>query len=173
MRLEDDHTLADYNVTYQSTLHLVLSLCGRGYLTVPLTGFTDASRAAEPDRFQFSADLPTWRSAWLGLCLEGVCTNASCEARNQMVIANLGRGTFDLIVDAHTCTCPQCDRPIEPVACAFNNCQWRFVGTKRGADGATETVRSDGWTDVDHTYVRALSPFKLHITTYSLGNLIW
>ena len=86
--------------------------------------------------------------------MEGVCDNAGCPAHNKMVIDNRGCGTFDLIIDAHTCTCPMCRKPIKPVTCAFDNCQWRFLGLRIGRAGAPETVRSDGWKDASDRRVR-------------------
>ena len=157
-QIQVGHTLGDCGVTAElNTLHLIIRLGGRGCLSVPLTGFTDASKAAEPDRFRPSTDLPTWRKAMGGLCVEGLCTNARCEAYKQMVIANFDHGTRDLVVDAGACKCPQCRQAITPVACALDNCYWRFVGLKLGAEGATEAVRSDGWKEVGDTCVRSRS----------------
>ena len=106
--------------------------------------FTDVSNPAAMKKIQWAESGPSWYTALPGLCVEGVCANVGCAAYNQWVIDNRGQGTFDLIIDAHNCKCPMCRKPVKPVTCAFNNCQWRFMGLKVGA---AEAVRSDGWTD--------------------------
>ena len=146
---EGGRSLARYKIKRESVIFLVSRFVGGGSFWTgghPVA-FTDVSNSAAMQKLPWATSAPPWRIAKPGLCVEGVCENARCEAYNQMVIDNHGQGTFDLIVDAYTCKCPQCDKAINPATCAFNNCLWRFMGLKLGCAGAPETVRSDGWTD--------------------------
>jgi hypothetical protein len=128
MQLEGWRTLEDYKIGAECTLHLVLRLRGGGGpLCVP---FTDVSNTSALQALEWSSDAPPWRTACPGLCVEGVCTKRSCAAYDQMVICNMGCCTFDLLLDAGRCRCPECSTAITPVTCAFNECQWRFSGVK-------------------------------------------
>ena len=65
-----------------------------------------------------------------GLCVEGKCTNETCEANGNMVIVNMGFGSFSLPEDVFRCQCPLCSKNVTPVTCAFNNCRWKWAGRK-------------------------------------------
>ena len=110
------------------TIDFFHAQCGGGcYPGVPFANVTDDSG---PQEFKFSRSAPRWRAAKPGLCLEGKCTNKYCDAYGRMVIMNKGRADFDLINDAHTCRCPMCSGHVVSDTCAFNNCEYRFVGRK-------------------------------------------
>ena len=82
-----------------------------------------------------------------GLCLEGICERRGCPAYKQPVIMNQGFTSFDLIEDGHSCSCPSCSSAVVPTTCAFNSCQWKWVGKK--IDSHTRrpvVVHSDAWS---------------------------
>ena len=77
-----------------------------------------------------------------------------CDAYGRMVIMNKGRADFDLINDAHTCRCPVCLGHVASVTCAFNNCEYKFVGRKM--DNLTkrpEMFRTE-WKSAGNAYTR-------------------
>lgn len=87
-----------------------------------------------------------------GVCVEGFCRSNRCPAQDMMVICNLGMGAFDFVTDAcMRVRCPMCFDPIEPEKCAFNKCEWRYIGTKKSSptetvnSSPTETVKSLEW----------------------------
>ncbi|ELR23586.1 ubiquitin domain containing protein [Acanthamoeba castellanii str. Neff] len=130
-QLEDGTCLGDYAIDRESTLQLVLRLRGGGLTAGSL--FVDMSNTNALERRQWSSKAPQWRVAMPGLSVEGVCTNRECEAFDRSVIINKHHGTFDLLLDAHTCHCPSCGSYVEPATCAFNNCWWKWSGIKKGA----------------------------------------
>ena len=117
----------DYNITLDSTLHLVLRLSGGGNPNAK--SFVDLS-GGKTERLKWSTSAPKWRYTDKGLCIEGSCFNANCQAYNKMVIIQMGIGSFDLVMDEHQCKCPLCKEYVKPITAAFNNCQYRWTGIK-------------------------------------------
>ena len=67
---------------------------------------------------------------------------------------NKGCADFDLINDAHTCRCPMCSGHVVSITCAFNNCEYKFVGRKM--DNLTkrpEMFRTE-WKSAGNAYTR-------------------
>ncbi|CAM9319374.1 unnamed protein product [Pylaiella littoralis] len=126
-QMEDDRTLFDNEVEEKSTCHLVLRLRGGG----PSGHFADVSNSDAMKKIKFSNDAPSWRTAAPGLCLEGRCTNRGCEAHGMMVILNNHFQDFDLMRGSPK-PCPECQRDVTPITCAFNNCVWSYKGKKTG-----------------------------------------
>ena len=171
MQLDDGMTLAEYDITDNSTLHLLLKLRGGG--PGPGACFADISNATGLTRREWSSSAPDWRMASPGLCLEGICERRGCPAYKQPVIMNQGFTSFDLIEDGHSCSCPSCSSAVVPTTCAFNSCQWKWVGKK--IDPRTRrpvVVRSDDWKIADNAYHRfdedtsgSVNWLRLKITT--------
>mmetsp|Transcript_10183 Transcript_10183/g.8729 ORF Transcript_10183/g.8729 Transcript_10183/m.8729 type:complete len:100 (+) Transcript_10183:1234-1533(+) len=93
--------------------------------------FVDIENQDKAKTHQWSTSAPKWRYATAdGLCLEGKCTNKSCEAFGKYVIINKGTGCYDLIYDEHSNKCPMCSQYVKATKCAFNNCTYRYTGIK-------------------------------------------
>ena len=84
---------------------------------------------------KWAAAAPRWRITCHGLCLEGQCTNFSCDAYGQIVIMTQGFGVFNVVLDQHKCKCPICSRFVLPCNAAFNNCKWGWYGLKDQGSG--------------------------------------
>ncbi len=152
-QLDDWSTLGESNVSNGAALNMVMRLSGGG--CAPGSQFIDISNPSGPTRKKWSEDAPQWRIASPGLCLEGVCKNKKCRAYKHHVIMNKHFAQFDLIEDAHSCTCPMCASPVVPTTCAFTNCRWKWVGKK--IDPRTRlpvVLRSNGWNTADDAYHR-------------------
>ena len=154
--MEDGRSLSDYGVEEHDTLHLVLRLRGGG--SFPGVGFTDVTDRKGPEKMKWSNEAPDWRRASPGLCIEGKCTNRMCEANDQWVIMNQDYTDFDLINDSHLCKCPMCRKGVVPVTCAFNNCEWKFIGRKVELGKPPQMFKTD-WKSVGDSYTR-FSPEK-------------
>jgi len=123
-QLEDGHTIADYCITHECTLHLVLRLRGGGG---PID-FVDVSRTDALINQRFSDSAPDWRYCCRGINIEGICENKDCKAYGHMVIYMYRFGVFDLINSE--AKCPICHQHIKPIKPGFSSCLWRITYMK-------------------------------------------
>jgi len=127
----------------------------------------DVSNRGNLQRQNWGTNAPAWWRANHGLCLEGVCNNATCVAYGQAVIMSIGYATFDLGTQHFTTRvpatlfsaasntkpttpkCPMCSQYVEPNNFAFNNCWWKFSGINEN----NQPCSSD-WKHADNAYHR-------------------
>jgi len=68
-----------------------------------------------------------------------------------MVIMNIGVPVvYQVGVDNPTApptNCPMCGDYVNPELCAFNNCEYKFIGTRKLANGKPENFKSE-WKEV-------------------------
>lgn len=129
--LKNNKVLSDYNIQDFSTIHLVTRVVGGCF------SFADVSKANETNmkKCQFSESAPNWRKVKAGLNLLGICSNASCEAFNAEVVWPIGVTDFQL--EKTKVFCPQCKKTVIPRNCAYDQCQFRFLSTKKNGEKKT------------------------------------
>ncbi|CAF1225132.1 unnamed protein product [Adineta steineri] len=100
---------------------------------------------------------PPWRQASSGLCLEGVCLNAQCQAFEHKVIKNQGIGKFNIINNSIIITseCPLCNISIQPTVCAFYQCSWKVSGVKLDeTNKMLSSTKAIDWQTTTNDYYR-------------------
>jgi hypothetical protein len=125
--LENNRTLADYNIKNESTLHLSLRLRGGGIIL----NFVDVETGIV-ENLSFSDSAPQWRSVGKGLNIFGICKNSKCEAFDKEVVYQVGitHKKFNLQENAINIKCPMCNKIFEPKTCGFWQCEYQFEGDK-------------------------------------------
>ena len=130
--LDEDRTLADYDIQENFVIYLVDLPCGGGGFGGTGKIFTDPEKV-EPKGIKFSDKAPFYRAVTKGMNLFGICENKNCMAFKKEVIYKFGFGTFDLINDMknNPPECPACEfRLREVTTCAFWQCKYSYVGVK-------------------------------------------
>ncbi|UJR17083.1 hypothetical protein I4U23_003980 [Adineta vaga] len=153
--LEDgDDTLSSYGVENNSALETFDgSKTSRSDISCLGSKFVDVSNSKDMKKVNWSKSAPLWRKSRRGLCLEGNCTNNTCDAYQRRVVIPIGYKKFDLLTDPDekTTTCPVCKQYVQPETCGFNNCWWKFEGKKQEAGRPPKPCSSD-WIQVDDAY---------------------
>jgi hypothetical protein len=167
----DERILSYYDIWNHATLELALKLRG-GYGMKFGVEFVDVSNEGGLQRVEWSKKAPKWRCAAPGLCLEGACKNIDCDANNNRVIMPIGYGRFDLMVDTneHTTKCPMCSKYMEPKSCSFNNCWWKWSGSKWANKDKARFPSYSEWKYADN----AAHYFDKHKSgTFRWGSLVF
>lgn len=165
-QLEDNMTLAFYNIKAESKIHIVLRLRGGGN-GMPMYPFLFNSMQNKV-KIEFSDSAPIWRIVSKGVSWEGKCTNELCNAYQQNVISNCGYGVFDVDKQISIICCPICKRKVRNVeGCGFYDCNYDFYGTLlngkklegSGEAGANNYTFFLGGEKVEWTFMRiSVSP---------------
>ncbi|CAF5211542.1 unnamed protein product, partial [Rotaria magnacalcarata] len=161
-------TVSEYDIRQETSIHLVLRLCGGAIDAVFGAEFVDVSHEVGLKTIEWSKEgAPAWRQAACGLCLEGTCLNSRCEANVQKVIMAMGYRKFDLVSDADESTtrCPMCSKYVEPKTCAFSNCWWKWSSIKQTTKTEPPTRCSGNWRCANDTYH--------YFDEHKSGTIIW
>ncbi len=129
--------------------------------------FVDVSNEDGIKKVNWGQNAPPWLKASRGLCLEGKCTNRSCQANGEKVIMPMGYITFDIVLDTNESTtkCPMCSKYVEPESCAFNNCWWKWSGVKQTKKGEPPIRCSMQWQYAGDAYY--------YFDKHKSGTIIW
>ena len=114
-----------------------------------------ANLAKPAKKFSFTYHGPDWRKVRPGLCLEGLCNNERCVALGKMVIINMGTECiFKLNKNRsrQATNCPICEKHVEPLTCAFNDCQYRYISMTESENGMIRNKSE--WNKIEDIYYR-------------------
>lgn len=143
---QDESLYEKHGVRHGTVFQLYIRLGGVGH-------FTFIAECGVNLRW-FEEKMPSWRYVHFGLFSEGRCTNTECEAYKRLVVMNMGSPVIYKIGfpgQQPTC-CPLCQKYVKPETFGFNNCWFRSIGIKEGANGRVKQ-RSE-WMKLGDEYYR-------------------
>lgn len=167
-QLEDDWTLADYNIQKESATHFVLRLRGGGDMGVGgiAFGFNSLSKPV----ILAVGDGPSYRTISQGLNFESKCIHPGCVAFNEGICVIKGLGKIDIAEESANLKCPACGNDAKiSTKCGFYLSKWKFTGiTSDGKKpdipaGQTTTREYYTWEDGDDITWRSL---KVQVDAY-------
>jgi hypothetical protein len=128
--LEDDRTLASYNITEDSVLfQAAKNSAERGNKCISFGIKFNALEENDIKHVEIAKEGPKHRTIIPGLNLRGICDNKTCKALNQVVWIQKGMGTFDIPVEVYTSNCPSCNQTANKIDnLGFFNCLYSISG---------------------------------------------
>ena len=118
--------------------------------------FADVEAKDAMEIRQWDPSAPSWRIVNPGICLEGKCQTATCEAKGNMVIYSHGMRNYDLLADNAKPCCPICKEWIPVITCGFSQCKWKWTGKKQ-KNHTSPPVKCDSgakWQIAENAYHR-------------------
>lgn len=99
-----------------------------------------------PPSFDSRMPLPSRFSRRTSDRLEpGINLEGKCSLCGQTVILNKGFTDFDLVNDRYECECQACKSTIEPTACIFSDCVWKYTCRKSVQFGRRPQIIAGPW----------------------------
>jgi len=102
-------------------------------------------------KFTKNTDVPSYRTADVGINFYAECQNESCDAHNQQIVIPMKYGDFDMLETE--CKCPACSEPVVPMNSIFVNCWWKFCGEKTNGSTVQKNWQYAGGTDKFSTFI--------------------